>query len=133
MPTLMGASLSKASSSWSKQVAAGSSRQAQLDLLALRLLKRSLGQANSVALSENPVGCGIDVRLCDGDSDIVEVGQNGSCGFSVVMPHSPSAASGPSTAQNRGMCHHYTWDGKHCVTAGLGLEHANRCAGCLCR
>lgn len=29
------------------------------------------------------------------------------------------------------MCHHFTKDSKHCVTAGLGPEHANKCKGVL--
>merc|ERR1712176_197155 len=35
-------------------------------------------------------------------------------------------------ANDLGMCHHFTWDGLHCVTHGLTSEHANRCAGRLC-
>merc|ERR1712130_1046062 len=51
--------------------------------------------------------------------------QNGSCGFTVRVQRIR-----PWHAQ--GMCHHFTWDGKHCVSTGFGSEHANRCAGRLC-
>lgn len=109
-----------------------STRQRQLDILALQLLKRSLGQANSAAMSEAPdLHCNFDVRLSDAIME-VDLGETGSCGFSVLLPRSLVFPPGAGAAQCIGMCHHFTWDGRHCVAAGLGSEHANRCAGSLC-
>jgi len=48
---------------------------------------------------------------------------HGRCGFVVRLR--PDAPSGPW------MCHHFTLDGTHCVSYGLGKQHANRCAGVL--
>lgn len=106
-------------------------RQAQLDLLTLRVKKRSLGHANAAATSEAPQPIGsFDVRHSDCDTEVLEFSQNGNCGFTVVMPRTPLMPRG-AAAHNFGMCHHYTWDGHHCVSAGLGSEHGNRCSGCL--
>merc|ERR1712046_564337 len=85
-----------------------------------------MGQANSTAIDEGPIDV-FDVKSSEVDTELVAIGQSGSCGFSVVIPHLPGHPS-----QNFGMCHHFTWDGKHCVRSGLSSEHANRCAGCLC-
>merc|ERR1712193_305572 len=88
-----------------------------------------MGRANSTAMDEAPMegfDDTIDVKSSEVDEPF-EIGQSGSCGFSVVIPRLPGHPS-----QNFGMCHHYTWDGKHCVRSGLSSEHANRCAGCLC-
>lgn len=103
----------------------------QLDQLAWRLLKQSLGNANAAAISETPPPNNIKVRLAEAlmlDNDILEAGQEGSCGFTVLVRR--TALTG--TLEEIGMCHHFTWDGQHCTTAGLGPEHANRCAGRLC-
>jgi len=106
---------------------------------ATRVFRRSshnVGQGNSAAMSESMMNGNIQVRLSDADADRPEIGQNSSCGFTVVMPCAPAFPSRPAVGQkepsrNLGMCHHYTWDGKHCVSAGLSGEHANKCAGCL--
>jgi hypothetical protein len=52
--------------------------------------------------------------------------ENGSCGFTASVQQLPKSLDG------FGMCHHFTFDGQHCVSAGLGSEHANRCAGRMC-
>merc|ERR1711881_783907 len=62
------------------------------------------------------------------DGDTRDACQGGSCGFSVALYRPNGNVCIPCL----GMCHHYTWDGQHCATAGLSSEHANRCAGSLC-
>lgn len=107
------------------------SRQGQSDApLKVHFVKMSLGQANMAAMSEASNAPGlIESRMSDGDGEANEGRQLGSCGFNVTMQRSGLLAG--SSHQFVGMCHHFTWDGKHCVAAGLGSEHANRCAGHL--
>lgn len=102
----------------------------QIDLLTNRMLKKSVGHANSAAISEAPASSPVAVRLAEEpvDEPVMSCsGQAGSCGFTVTIRRTQVMADG----RDLGMCHHYTWDGKHCVGAGLRSEHANRCAGRL--
>lgn len=97
----------------------------------LTMLKRSVGNANAAALSESGAPSNVEIWLAEAsltDADIKDDIQEGSCGFTVAIPKDAPQTGPPSYS----MCHHYTWDGKHCVTAGIKSEHANRCAGQLC-
>jgi len=82
------------------------------------------------------------------DGDVRDEAQKGHCGFSVALaPAQVLARENAGSVANDehvaaachivggdlGMCHHFTWDGKHCVTSGFRAEHANRCAGRLCK
>lgn len=106
-----------------------------------RLLKRPLSKAGSAASIEAQALTGVQVWE-EEPSEVLEVdardvAQSGGCGFTVVLrrpPPGPGAAPGSGPPQGTGaigMCHHFTWDGKHCASAGLPSEHANRCAGHL--
>mmetsp|Transcript_106632 Transcript_106632/g.200918 ORF Transcript_106632/g.200918 Transcript_106632/m.200918 type:complete len:463 (-) Transcript_106632:90-1478(-) len=109
-----------------------SPRKSQMSSLAGKFLKKSLGHANAAALSEAPGQTPVEVRFAEDSLDEVDVidessSQGGSCGFTVTIRRTQVAAAG----RDLGMCHHFTWDGKHCVASALGSEHANRCAGRL--
>lgn len=121
--------------------------------LAWQLLERSLDKANAVG--EAPLA-GVQIWEEESgsfaDLDIQDTAQSGSCGFTAVLKRPPPGIPGstrwgsrggalglappcPSEGVNTvvplGMCHHFTWDGKHCANAGLPSEHANRCVGYL--
>lgn len=106
-------------------------RKGPVQSLAGKFLKKSLGHANAAALSEAPGQTPVEVRFAEDPLDEVDIdeptSQGGSCGFTVTIRRSQVTAAG----RDLGMCHHFTWDGKHCVASGLGSEHANRCAGRL--
>lgn len=105
-------------------------RQRHADTLKFRFMKMSPGQGNTAAISEAAhAPLEFTARLSEGDGEVQEENQRGSCGFNVTMKRSPVLSK--SAGQLVGMCHHFTWDGHHCVTAGFGSEHANRCAGHL--
>merc|ERR1719453_483784 len=55
------------------------------------------------------------------DSGVFFTQWRGRCGFCCRLR--------PETPDGPWMCHHFTVDGEHCVTMGLGPEHANSCAG----
>lgn len=113
--------------------------------LGWRVMKKTLGHGNAAAISEKPPTSSSTLvwRADDGPScDPEDFALAGNCGFTVVVGQPVFLASananagqplvGPRLASaHPGMCHHYTWDGQHCVTSGLGSEHANRCAGQL--
>jgi len=95
------------------------------------VLKKAIGQTNALALSEaSPRGENIRIWCAEENAqdDMRDWIQHGSCGFSVTL-HEGSVA-GPFLGDM--MCHHFTWDGLHCVRSQLGSEHANRCSGRLC-
>lgn len=96
------------------------------------MLKKAVGQTNALALSEaSPHGENIRTWFAEEENaqdDMRDWIQHGSCGFSVTL-HEGSLA-GPFSGDM--MCHHFTWDGLHCVRSQLGSEHANRCSGRLC-
>lgn len=111
--------------------------------LAKKLLKSSLGYANAAALSEAESKDHV-IAWQEEPGDNVELGtydvaQGGGCGFTVVLRRPQKdvgtldACSSCSASRRAsiGMCHHFTWDGKHCVSSRLSSEHANRCVGHL--
>eukprot|EP00928_Gymnodinium_smaydae_P054759 TRINITY_DN38487_c0_g1_i1.p1 TRINITY_DN38487_c0_g1~~TRINITY_DN38487_c0_g1_i1.p1 ORF type:complete len:434 (+),score=77.57 TRINITY_DN38487_c0_g1_i1:181-1482(+) len=60
----------------------------------------------------------------DGPGGLVPAMQwQGRCGFVVRLK--------PGTPDGPWLCHHFSVDGTHCVSGGLGMQHANRCAGVL--
>lgn len=96
---------------------------------------------NVIATSEGSPSCSAAVAWqaddCITVEETLDCAYGGNCGFTVAVgPASPaSAGKGPPAARrlaHPGMCHHYTWDGLHCVRSGLGSEHANRCHGQMC-
>lgn len=100
------------------------------DILSWSVFERSLGRANAAAISESPLLAKLQMVTAEDTlaGDVYDTGQDGSCGFTVIVHRSPYSRA----VQDFGMCHHFTWDGKHCVGTGLGSEHGNRCAGRLC-
>lgn len=104
--------------------------------------QKTVGHCNAAAINERPPAGHVLTRQAEGSvaGDALDHTFGGSCGFTVAVgKQRPSAGAGrgPPKAGQRlafahpGMCHHYTWDGLHCVRSGLGSEHANRCSGQL--
>lgn len=113
------------------------SRREATGLLNVPVIKQSMiGNAHAAALSEQLSALGVEVWSHDPPapevSEVVDFGQGGGCGFTVVVRNLTGNAGKRRGIACCQMCHHFTWDGKHCVTSGLRSEHANRCAGRLC-
>lgn len=63
--------------------------------------------------------------------DFASVNWKGVCGFRIRRGGPSGATFEELAGAHRLMCHHFTRDGQHCVSRGLSVEHANRCAGAL--
>lgn len=100
-----------------------------------RIVVHALSRANAAAISEDPDLCRPSLPILEGEEEDLDAIclQDGECSFSVLIRRPVSRVPGHNGALvfDYGMCHHYTRDGQHCVTAGLGVEHANRCRGRL--
>jgi len=77
--------------------------------------------ASDRCVSNDGVLCG---REGTNDSGMFLTQWRGRCGFVTRLRF--------ETPDGPWMCHHFTVDGEHCVSLGLGPEHANSCAG-VCR